>query len=122
AAASTGGMLKLLWWQAPTILNPHLAQGTKDTDASTPVVEPLVWFGPDGKPVPALAAEIPTVANGGVSKDLKTVTWKLKPGVKWSDGSDFTADDVVFTYTYMSDKATAATSSDAAVGVDSVVA
>jgi peptide/nickel transport system substrate-binding protein len=115
-------MLKLLWWQAPTILNPHLAQGTKDSDAATPVLEPLAWFGPDGKPVAALAAEIPTVANGGVSKDLKTVTWKLKSGVKWSDGTDFTADDVVFTYTYMSDKATAATTSDAAVGIDSVVA
>lgn len=117
-----GGTLKLLWWQAPTILNSHLAQGTKDYDASTPVLEPLAAMGPDGKPVPRLAAEVPTVENGGVSKDLKTVTWKLKQGVKWSDGSDFTADDVVFTYQYMSDKATAATTAQATEGVESVEA
>lgn len=117
-----GGTLKLLWWQAPTILNSHLSQGTKDFDASRVVLEPLAGFGPDGTPVPALAAEIPTVANGGVSQDLKTVTWKLKSGVKWSDGSPFTADDVVFTYQYMSDPKTAATTADAAKGIESVVA
>ncbi len=125
AAAATGpqgGTLKLLWWQAPTILNSHLSQGTKDFDASTPVLEPLAAMGPDGKPVPRLAAEVPTVDNGGVSKDLKTVTWKLKQGVKWSDGSDFTADDVVFTYQYIADKATAATTAETAEGVESVEA
>jgi peptide/nickel transport system substrate-binding protein len=92
------GDLKILYWQAVTTLNPHLSQGTKDYDASSLVYEPLAWTGADGNPVPALAAEIPTVGNGGVSKDLTTVTWKLKQGVKWSDGTDFTADDVVFTY------------------------
>jgi peptide/nickel transport system substrate-binding protein len=122
AAAGTGGTLKLLWWQAPTILNPHLSQGTKDYDAATPVFEPLAWFGPDGKPIAALATEIPTVANGGVSQDLKTVTWKLKPGVKWSDGTDFTADDVVFNYQYVSDDKTASTDSTTAAGIASVEA
>jgi len=90
-------------------VNPHLSQGTKDSDASTLVVEPLAYFGGDGKPVAALAAELPTKANGGFSADGTTVTWKLKPGVKWSDGSDFTADDVVFTWKYVSTKETAAT-------------
>jgi peptide/nickel transport system substrate-binding protein len=116
------GTLKLLWWQAPTILNPHLQQGAKDIDAATPVLEPLAWFGPDGKPIAALAAAIPSVDNGGISRDLKTTTWKLKPGVKWSDGSEFTADDVVFTYSYLSDAKTAATTSVAAAGVDKVEA
>src|SRR6266545_4539693 len=117
-----GAMLKILYWQAPTILNSHLAQGTKDYDAARLVIEPLAASGPDGKPVPLLAAEIPTVDNGGVSKDLKTVTWKLKQGIKWSDGSDFTADDVVFTYQYMSDPKTAATDSANAEGVQDVTA
>jgi peptide/nickel transport system substrate-binding protein len=117
-----GTMLKILYWQAPTILNSHLAQGTKDYDAARLVIEPLASAGPDGKPVPNLAAEIPTVDNGGVSKDLKSVTWKLKQGIKWSDGSDFTADDVVFTYKYMSDPKTAATDSANAEGVQDVTA
>src|SRR5438093_256967 len=68
------------------------------------------------------AAEIPTVQNGGVSADLKTVTWKLKTGVTWHDGSPFTADDVMFTYQYMADKATAATTSAAADGIAKVEA
>lgn len=122
AARGQGGTLKLLWWQAPTILNPHLSQGTKDYDAARLVLEPLASIGPDGKYVPNLAAEIPTLDNGGVSKDLRTITWKLKQGVKWSDGSDFTADDVVFNYTYMSDKATASTDAKTIAGIDKVEA
>src|SRR3989442_9717948 len=98
AQRGAGGELKIVYWQAPTILNPHQATGTKDNDASRLVIEPLAGFGADGNPVAVLAAEIPTVANGEVSKDLKTVTWKLKSGVKWSDGTPFTADDAAFTY------------------------
>ena len=118
-----GGELKILYWQAPTILNPHQATGTKDSDASRLILEPLASYGPDGKPLAnGLGAEIPTVANGGVSADFTTVTWKLRQGVKWSDGSAFTADDVVFTWSYMADTATAATTESATEGVKSVVA
>src|SRR5438105_9614195 len=118
-----GGELKILYWQAPTILNPHQATGTKDSDASRLVIEPLASWGPDAKPVAnALAAEIPTVANGGVSADFTTVTWKLKPGLKWSDGSAVTADDVVFTFTQIKDPASASTTAHNTEGVKSVVA
>ena len=48
----------------------------------------------------ALASSIPTVENGGVSDDMTTVTWKLKEGVLWSDGTPFTAEDAAFTYRY----------------------
>lgn len=113
AQRGQGGDLKILYWQAPTILNPHQATGTKDNDASRLMIEPLAAFGPDGKPVAVLAAEIPTIENGGVARDLKTVTWKLKSGVKWSDGSAFSADDVVFSFQYQCD-AKAAASTDAA--------
>ncbi len=117
-----GGELKLLFWQAPTILNTYLAQGTKDEYAASIVTEPLAWFGPDGNPVPVLAAEIPGVQNGGISSDGKTVTWKLKPNIKWSDGTDFTADDVVFTWQYNADPATAATQTAQTQGIDKVEA
>lgn len=122
AARGAGGDLKILYWQAATILNSHLAQGTKDFDASRLILEPLAHMGPDGKPIAALAAEVPTVANGGVSSDFTTVTWKLKPNIKWSDGTDFTSADVVFTYNYIKDEKTAATTANIADGVKSVTA
>src|SRR5690349_519261 len=104
-----GGALKVLWWQAPTLLNPHFAVGTKDQDASRIFYEPLGSWGPDGDLVATLAAEVPTKENGGVAQDGKSVTWKLKQGVKWHDGKPFTADDCVFTWEYAADPATAAT-------------
>ncbi|OUL19584.1 peptide ABC transporter substrate-binding protein [Nostoc sp. RF31YmG] len=113
ASTSTAGSdtLKLLYWQAPTILNPHLAQGSKDFEASRITYEPLASFDKDGKLVPFLAAEIPSLENGGVAKDGKSVTWKLKQGVKWSDGKPFSAADVVFTYQFVSNSAVGATTS-----------
>jgi peptide/nickel transport system substrate-binding protein len=104
-----GGPLKVLWWQAATLLNPHFAVGTKDQDGSRIFYEPLAAFDPDGNLVPILAAEIPSAANGGVARDGKSVTWKLKRGVQWHDGKPFTADDVVFNWEYAVDPATAAT-------------
>ena len=103
-----GGTLKLLFWQGPTLLNPHFATGDKDFEAGRPFYESLVRFDGAGNMVPILAAEIPSRANGGVAADGKSVTWKLKPGVKWHDGQPFTADDVVFNWRYARDPNTAA--------------
>jgi peptide/nickel transport system substrate-binding protein len=72
--------------------------------------EPLAGWDAEGNLVPQLAAEIPSLKNGGVAKDGLSVTWKLKKGVTWHDGKPFTADDVVFTWEYSADPATAATS------------
>jgi peptide/nickel transport system substrate-binding protein len=115
-----GGPLKVLWWQAPTLLNPHFATGTKDQDASRIFYEPLASFDPDGNLVPILALEAPTVQNGGVSKDGLSVIWKLKPGVAWHDGKPFTADDVIFTWEYAADTATAATTIGSYDGIERV--
>ncbi len=104
-----GGALKLIYWQAAVHLNPHYAGGTKDQDASRVFYEPLASWDSEGNLVPVLAAEAPTRANGGLSADGKNVTWKLKRGVKWHDGRDFTADDVVFTAQYAADPAAAMT-------------
>jgi peptide/nickel transport system substrate-binding protein len=104
-----GGALKLLWWQSPTLLQPHFAVGTKDQDGSRIFYEPLAAFDPDGNLIPVLAAELPSVPNGGIAKDGKSVTWKLKKNVAWHDGKPFTADDLVFNWEYAADPATAAT-------------
>jgi peptide/nickel transport system substrate-binding protein len=103
-----GGQLKTLWWQAPTLLNPHFANGTKDQDASRIFYEPLGAYDPDGNIVPVLAAEVPSLQNGLVAKDGLSVTWRLKKNVAWHDGKPFTADDVVFNWEYVMDPATAA--------------
>jgi len=107
--AGGGGALKLLFWQAATLLNPHFAVGAKDQAAARIFYEPLAAWDPDGNLVPVLAAEIPDIENGGVAADGRSVTWKLKKGVAWHDGQPFTADDIVFNWEYAADPATAAT-------------
>ena len=102
-----GGPLKVLWWQGPTLLNPHFAVGTKDQDGSRLFYEPLAAWDNDGNLQPKLAAVIPTKENGGLAADGKSVTWKLKQGVTWHDGKPFTADDAVFNWEYAKDPATA---------------
>ena len=103
-----GGELKVLWWQGPTILNPHLSIGVKDGDGSRIFYEPLISFDPEGNYVPVLAAEVPTLQNGGIARDGLSVTWKLKRNVQWHDGKALTADDFVFTWEYAADPATTA--------------
>jgi peptide/nickel transport system substrate-binding protein len=102
-----GGVLKMIWWQGAVHLNPHFAGGTKEQDATRIFYEPLAGWDSDGNLIPALAAEIPSRANGGLSADNTTVIWKLKRGVTWHDGKPFTADDVLFTAAYAGDPATA---------------
>src|SRR6266403_2820332 len=106
--AGGGGLLKLLYWQAVTLLNPHFAIGTKDQEGSRIFYEPLAGWDAEGNLVPVLAAEIPEIENGGIAPDGMSVTWKLKKDVQWHDGRPFTADDVVFNWEYASDPATAA--------------
>ena len=103
-----GGPLKVLWWQGATLLQPHFANGTKDQEGSRIFYEPLAIWDNDGNLVPILAAEIPSKENGGLVEGGKVVRWRLKKGVTWHDGKPFTADDVVFTWEYARDPATAA--------------
>ena len=100
AGRGDDGNLNIIYWQAVSILNPFLSGGTKDIEAAALIIEPLARYDENGAMVPWLVDEIPTVANGGVSKDLTSITWKIKPGIKWSDGTAFTANDAVFTSKY----------------------
>ena len=97
------GELKIIYWQAPSILNPYLSGGTKEIEAASLVIEPLGRYDETGALIPYLAEEIPTVANGGVSEDLTQITWTLKEGLVWSDGSAVTSTDVKFTADYCMD-------------------
>jgi peptide/nickel transport system substrate-binding protein len=106
-----GGLLKVLWWQGATLLNPHFAVGTKDQDGSRFFYEPLAGWDADGNMKPVLAESIPGREDGTLAADGKSVTWKLRKGVKWHDGKPFTAEDVVFNWEYARDPAAAATTS-----------
>ena len=92
--------LNILYWQAVSILNPYLSGGTKDIEAASMVIEPLAHYDEHGAMVPMLAADIPTLENGGVAEDLRSVIWNLKTDIKWSDGTPFTAHDVAFSAAY----------------------
>ena len=94
------GDLRVLYWQAPTVLNPYISTGAKDVDPASMVIEPLALVADDGSLIPVLAAEIPSLENGGIAQDYMSVTWKLKPGLIWSDGTPVTAEDVKFTAAY----------------------
>ena len=106
-----GGLLKVLWWQGPTLLNPHFATGTKDQDGSRLFYEPLAGWDAEGNLRPILAETVPGREDGTLAADGRSVTWKLKKGVKWHDGKPFTADDVVFTWEYSRNPTTATVTS-----------
>lgn len=100
AQRGSSGNVNIIYWQAPSILNPYLSTGTKDIESSSLVLEPLLRFNEKGEMVAYLAVDVPTVANGGFAADFKSITYKLRPGLKWSDGTPMTSADVVFTYDY----------------------
>ena len=121
-ARGQGDTLTLLYFQAPTVVNPHLSPGTKDLSASRITYEPLASFDKDGKLIPILAAEIPSLENSQVAADGTSVTWTLKQDVRWGDGEPFTADDVLFTYQYIMNPDVKSSSAGSYSDVESVEA
>jgi peptide/nickel transport system substrate-binding protein len=100
AERGSSGHLNIIYWQAPSTLNPYLSGGTKEVESSSLILESLARFDQDGNMVPWLAASIPTVDNGGLATDLTSITWTIADGITWSDGSALTAADFVFTWQY----------------------
>jgi peptide/nickel transport system substrate-binding protein len=115
-----GGELKLIQWQAPSLLSPHVSTGDKDNLAAQPILEPLMNYLPDGTLIPNLITEVPTVENGLLAEDLKSVTYKLLDGVTWADGEPLTADDVLFTYQWVIEPANASTSAGVYEAIESM--
>jgi peptide/nickel transport system substrate-binding protein len=116
------GNVNILFWQAVSILNPYLSGGTKDIEASSLVLEPLARYDENANLVPWLAADIPTMENGGFSEDMTQLTWTLKDGIIWSDGSPVTANDVVFTWQYCTAEGTGCAQEGKFEGITSVEA
>jgi peptide/nickel transport system substrate-binding protein len=88
-----------------TTLNPHLSNFASVANLSEMTMAWLLKWDEHNRPYPELATQVPTKANGGVSRDGLTITYHLRKGVKWSDGAPFDADDVVFSTAVVNDRA-----------------
>ena len=93
-----GGQVVLLIPEEPITLNPYLAAAPIVRQVADATTAGLTTIDTSGNVQPVLAAELPTVANGGVSPDFLTVTWRLRPALRWSDGTPLQADDIKFTW------------------------
>ncbi len=91
--------------EEPASLNQYHATAAIVRQVADAVSGPLAAPDANGDFQPVLAAEIPTVENGGVSADFKTVTWTLREGLLWSDGEPLTSDDIKFTWEALSNPA-----------------
>jgi peptide/nickel transport system substrate-binding protein len=83
---------------SPTQLNPILSQNTIESFADGLIFNLLVTHDNHRRQIPDLAATVPSLQNGGISKDGLTITYRLRHGVKWQDGVPFTSRDVQFTW------------------------
>ncbi|GIK72091.1 MAG: ABC transporter substrate-binding protein [Chloroflexota bacterium] len=103
--ASAPSQIVVIIPEEPASLNQYHAVAAIVRQVADAVSAPLAAPNAQGEFVPVLAAELPTVANGGVSEDYLTVTWKLRPDLKWSDGEPITSDDIKFTWEAVSNPA-----------------
>lgn len=95
-----------------TTLNPMLSSDLTVSWMAELTMAYLLRWDRQNKPVPDLALAVPSLSNGGVSPDGKTITYHLRRGARWSDGAPFTADDVVFTTRLVLDPKTNVTTRD----------
>ncbi|RIK19825.1 MAG: hypothetical protein DCC51_08315, partial [Anaerolineae bacterium] len=98
-AADPTTMVEMTFGDIDT-LDPALAYDTASGDPLTHIYETLIWYNyKDGTSfVPALATEVPTVENGGISADGLTYTFHIREGIKFHDGADLTPSDVAFSF------------------------
>jgi peptide/nickel transport system substrate-binding protein len=92
------GVLRMAGVAQPDNLNPLLGNQQIEVDLSMFWAGYLFNWSDRNELVPELATEVPTLANGGISRDGLSITYHLRKGVLWQDGAPFSADDVIFTW------------------------
>ncbi len=105
-APGTADTLRFAIAADPASLNPlfaHPDAALVELQVARLVFEPFVDLDAAGRPVPALLDRIPTLANGGISRDGRTLVYRLRRGVRWSDARPVTSADVLFTLTAILD-------------------
>lgn len=111
------GVLRIASRQEPDTLMPVIGTQTVDTDLDMFWAGHLFNWDDRDEFVPELAAQVPTLGNGGISKDGRTIIYHLRKGVLWQDGAPFTADDVIFSWQQVMNPANAVPSR---IGYDDV--
>ncbi len=97
-SSTNSGLLRVASYAEPTSLNPLLATNTAENFLASLAFDELVTIDTNGNHVPDLAQIVPTLQNGGISKDGLTITYHLRHNVKWQDGVPFTSGDVKFSW------------------------
>jgi peptide/nickel transport system substrate-binding protein len=95
-AATTGDTVTIAMWEDRDNFNPYMEGGQTFQSYVAPVLERLISFDAEGTPIPVLTTDIPSVENGLMSEDGKTITFNLRPDVFWADGEPMTCEDVQF--------------------------
>jgi len=90
--------LRIAMIASPNTLNPILTTSQFEVQIEALAMDPLVATDPEGRDVPILAARVPTLENGDISRDGRSITYRLRRGVVWQDGAPFTSRDVAFTW------------------------
>lgn len=106
ADGAAGGTIIVGDWQEATQFNPYYLTQVTEANVASLVWHTLLTISSDFRYVPQLAAEpVPTTANGGVTLgqggDAMTVTWKIRDGLKWSDGQPLTCDDFKYAWEWV---------------------
>jgi peptide/nickel transport system substrate-binding protein len=108
AEPAAGGAKKVVtisFTQEPSTLNPLYTNQWFMAITTNFWLERPWNFDENNEPYPVLLTELPSIENGGISEDGKTLTMRLKDGLTWSDGEPFTSEDFVFTWQmHMADK------------------
>ncbi len=92
------GTLRWSEFSDPKNLNPVLNSGSPTLDLAMFIYSWTVRYDSKAQPYPDALSELPTVANGDVSKDGLTLKYKLRHNMKWQDGPPVTCDDLKFTW------------------------
>jgi peptide/nickel transport system substrate-binding protein len=98
ATPTTGGTINYVTFSEPATLSPRMLPEGIAFQVGELVNRGLSERDNHGNIYPELAEKIPDPADGDVSEDLLTVTWKLKPDLTWSDGTPLTSDDLKYTW------------------------
>jgi len=106
ADGQTGGTLIFADWQEANLFNPYYFNQVTEANVVTATQGGLITSTDDYKYAPDQAVSIPTTDNGGVvvnADGTVTITWQLRDGLKWSDGTPLTCDDYSFTNDWVID-------------------